>query len=77
MAAIAYVILQRVIIRSQGEGSLLQQAVRGDWKGKLSPVLYVIGIAVAPSAPWLAGLLYAAVAVIWLVPDKRIERVMH
>lgn len=77
MAAMAYVILQRVIIRSQGEGSLLKQAVRGDWKGKVSPVLYIIGIVVATSAPLAAGLLYAVVAVIWLVPDRRIERVLH
>ena len=77
MAAIAYVILQRVIIQSQGEGSLLKKAVQGDWKGKVSPVLYVIGIAAASWAPWLAGLLYAAVAVIWLVPDRRIERALH
>ena len=77
MAAIAYGILQRVIIHSQGAGSLLKQAVRGDWKGNTSPVIYVIGIAVASSAPWLAGLLYSVVAVIWLVPDRRIERALH
>lgn len=51
--------------------------MKGDWKGKVSPALYLFGIAVAPSAPWLAGLLYALVAVIWLVPDKRIERALH
>jgi uncharacterized membrane protein len=77
MAAIAYWILQRVIIWSQGAGSLLKQAVRGDWKGNLSPVIYVIGIAVATTLPWAAGVLYALVAIIWLVPDKRIERVLH
>ena len=77
MAAIAYWTLQRVIIQSQGEGSLLKQALRDDWKGNLSPAIYVVGIAAATTLPWVAGALYALVAVIWLVPDKRIERVLH
>lgn len=77
MAAMAYWILQRVIIRSQGPGSLLLKAVGGDWKGNVSPVLYVIGILTAPFSPALAGTIYAVVAVIWLVPDKRIERVLR
>ncbi|MEP7116812.1 MAG: hypothetical protein ABI880_04490, partial [Acidobacteriota bacterium] len=76
MAALAYWILVHVIVRSQGEHSLLKKAVRGDWKGNVSPLIYVLGIAVAPAAPWLAGVLYATVAVIWLVPDRRIERVL-
>lgn len=77
MAAMAYWILQRVIIRSQGPGSLLLKAVGGDWKGNVSPVLYMIGIVVALFAPSLAGAIYAVVAVIWLVPDRRIERVLR
>ena len=77
MAAMAYWNLQRLIIRSQGPNSLLRQAVGGDWKGTVSPLLYVIGIVAALFAPYLAGAIYALVAAIWLVPDKRIERVLR
>ena len=77
MSALAYWILQRVIIRAQGPTSLLQRAVGGDWKGNLSPVLYVAAIAVSFVSPGAAWAVYALVAVIWLVPDKRIERVLH
>ena len=77
MAAIAYWILQRAIIRSQGSSSLLGKAVGSDWKGKLSPVLYVTGMVAALVAPYIAGAIYALVAVIWLVPDRRIERALH
>jgi uncharacterized membrane protein len=76
MAAIAYVILQSLIIASQGADSLLKRAVGGDWKGKLSPVLYLLGIALAFASPWLAFAIYAAVAVIWFIPDRRIERAL-
>jgi uncharacterized membrane protein len=77
MAAMAYWNLQRLIIRSQGPNSLLRQAVGGDWKGTVSPLLYAIGIVAALFAPYLAGAIYALVAAIWLVPDKRIERVLR
>jgi uncharacterized membrane protein len=77
MAAMAYWILQRLIIRSQGANSLLRKAVGRDWKGKLSPVVYVVGILTALVAPYFAGAIYALVAVIWLVPDRRIERVLR
>ena len=77
MAAMAYWNLQRLIIRSQGPNSLLRQAVGGDWKGTVSPLLYAIGIVAALFAPYLAGAIYAVVAAIWLVPDKRIERVLR
>ena len=77
MAAMAYWNLQRLIIRSQGPNSLLRQAVGGDWKGTVSPLLYAIGIVAALFAPYLAGTIYALVAAIWLVPDKRIERVLR
>ena len=73
-AALAYFLLQSVIIRSQGPGSRLARAVGGDWKGKLSPVLYAAAIALAFVHQALADLLYVAVALIWLVPDRRIER---
>ena len=77
MAAIAYWILQRKLIGLQGDDSVLRRAIGGDWKGKLSPVLYAVGIAASFRAPWFALLLYATVAVIWLVPDRRIEGAVH
>jgi uncharacterized membrane protein len=76
MAAVAYFILQQCIIASQGPDSLLKRAVRADWKGKLSPVLYLIGIASAFWSHWLAQGLYLLVALLWLVPDRRMERVL-
>jgi uncharacterized membrane protein len=74
MAAVAYFILQRRIILCEGKDSTLARAVGRDLKGKLSPVLYVIGIMATPFAAWLSLALYVAVALIWLVPDRRIER---
>lgn len=74
MASIAYWILQQQIIASQGEHSLLQQAIGRDWKGKLSPVLYSTGILSAFLSQWLAVAVYIGVALLWLVPDRRIER---
>ena len=76
MAAIAYFVLQQLIISSQGPQSLLKKAVRSDWKGKLSPVLYAISIALAFYLEWLALAIYVLVALIWLVPDRRIERAL-
>jgi uncharacterized membrane protein len=76
MAALAYFILQRVIIRIQGEHSLLAKAVGGDIKGKLSLLLYIFGIIASVFALWLAQIIYVAVALMWLVPDRRIEKVM-
>jgi uncharacterized membrane protein len=76
MAALAYGVLQRVVIGSQGPDSLLKKAVRGDWKGKASPVLYSIGVIAAFRAPWMAQALYVLVALLWLVPDRRIERLL-
>lgn len=76
MAAIAYWILQQRIIAAQGEGSLLKQAVGNDWKGKASPVLYALAIGLAFVSQWLAIAIYVVVALIWLVPDRRIERVV-
>jgi TMEM175 potassium channel family protein len=74
MAAIAYLILQQLIIASQGPTSLLKKAVGSDWKGKLSPIFYVIAILSAFWSQWIAQSLYVLVALIWLVPDRRIER---
>ncbi len=76
MAAIAWWILQHRIIATQGKHSLLRRAIGGDWKGNLSPVLYLIAIAVANSARWISLGLYALVALVWLIPDRRIERIL-
>ena len=76
MAAIAYYILQQIIIASQGPGSILKRAVGGDWKGKLSPVLYLLAIPLAFWSPWISLALYILVALIWLVPDPRIEKAL-
>jgi uncharacterized membrane protein len=73
MAAVAYWVLQQTIIASQGPDSILKRAVGGDWKGKLSPALYVAGIAASFWLPWLAQIVYVLVACLWLIPDKRIE----
>ncbi len=76
MAAIAYWILQQLIIASQGPGSLLRKAVGADWKGKVSPLIYIIAI---PAAYWSQRLsqgLYVLVALVWLVPDRRIENAL-
>jgi len=72
-AAIAYWILQQAIIASQGPGSALKAAIGRDWKGKLSPVLYACGIVSTLLWPWVAQVVYVAVALMWLVPDRRIE----
>ncbi len=69
--------LQGAIIRTHGETSLLAQAIGRDLKGKLSPVLYVVAIGCTFVEPWIAGALYAFVAFMWLIPDKRIEGVMR
>ncbi len=74
MASIAYFILQQTIIKSQGEKSILKAAVGTDWKGKLSPVLYVTAIVVSFFQPWVAEAIYVGVALMWLVPDRRIAR---
>ncbi len=74
MAAIAYYLLQRAIIAHQGPESLLAAAIAGDLKGKLSPVLYLIAIALAFVNPWIASGLYVFVALMWFIPDRRIER---
>src|SRR6185312_8169555 len=74
MAAVAYWLLQQCIISVQGRESLLHRAIGGDWKGKLSPALYLVAIPLAFVSHWIAQSIYAVVALIWLVPDRRIER---
>jgi uncharacterized membrane protein len=76
-AAIAYWILQQAIIAVQGPGSPLKAAIGSDWKGKLSPVMYMLGIISTFLWPWVAQALYVAVALLWLVPDRRIEKSLH
>jgi uncharacterized membrane protein len=73
-AAIAYWILQQAIIAAQGSEARLKVALGSDWKGKLSPVVYVVGIVSTFFVPWVAEVLYVVAALVWLVPDRRIER---
>jgi uncharacterized membrane protein len=77
MAAIAYVILQQTIIAAEGPNSVLKTAIGGDWKGKLSPIVYLLGIASSFWVQWLAAALYVLIALIWLVPDRRIEHALE
>jgi len=77
MAAIAYFILQNQIIRTQGEHSLLARAVGNDIKGKMSPILYSLAIGSNFISQWISGGLYVLVALIWLIPDKRIEIILR
>ena len=76
MAAIAWWILQQRIIATQGEESLLHHAIGTDWKGKLSPALYLTAIVLAAYVHWVSLGIYALVACLWLIPDRRIERVL-
>jgi uncharacterized membrane protein len=76
MAAIAYWILQKTIILSQGENSVLGHAVGQDLKGKASPLLYLLAIPAAFYSPWISNLIYVLVALMWLIPDRRIEHAL-
>lgn len=71
--AFAWYVMQTTIIRSQGPDSHLRHAIGRDWKGRLSPVLYAAGIGLAFVQPVLAALIYAAVACLWLIPDRRVH----
>jgi uncharacterized membrane protein len=74
MAAAAYYILERAIISNEGRDSLVAKAVGGEWKAKVSLVLYLAAIPLAFVTPWISGGLYVFVALLWLIPDPRIER---
>lgn len=74
MAALAYIVLQHIIIMQQGEDSRLAETIGRDGKGKLSLILYFSAVPVAFISPWISIGFYAAVALLWLVPDKRIEK---
>jgi uncharacterized membrane protein len=76
MAAIAYFILQRTIIAQQGPDSILAKAIGTDWKGKISPLCYLLAIPLAFVNPVISTVLYVFVALLWLIPDRRIERVL-
>jgi uncharacterized membrane protein len=76
MSAIAFWLLQNIIISSQGKNSVLEKAVGKDYKGKGSQILYLIAIIISFFNEWIAGSIYIIVAMIWLIPDKRIENAM-
>jgi uncharacterized membrane protein len=77
MAAIAYYILQRQIIRNHGLDSILAKAIGNDIKGKASPILYSLAIGLSWVSPWIAGMIYILITFIWLIPDKRIEIIFN
>ena len=77
MAAIAYYILQKTIIAKNGKDSLLSIALGNDLKGKISPVLYILAIIFSFLLPVISEIIYILVALIWLIPDKRIERLVE
>jgi uncharacterized membrane protein len=77
MPAIAYNLLQRTIVHQQGEHSVLASALGRDVKGKISPLLYAAAVALAFVDAWLSIAIYALVAVMWLIPDRRIEKVLR
>ncbi|HEX8674073.1 MAG TPA: TMEM175 family protein [Longimicrobium sp.] len=76
MAAVAYTILQRTIVATQPAESILRTALGHDTKGALSLLIYIAAIPVALMRPWIAGVMYTVVALIWLAPDRRIERAL-
>jgi uncharacterized membrane protein len=73
-AAIAYLILQTTLLRAEGETSVLRTAIGSDVKGKISPLLYCLGIGLSFADRWVALAVYVGVALMWLVPDRRVER---
>ncbi|WP_157208720.1 TMEM175 family protein [Mariniflexile maritimum] len=75
-AAIAYFILQNLIIKSHGKASVLARALGKDLKGKASPLLYLIGIVGAFFSVWVSGIMFVLVAIMWLIPDSRIEKAL-
>jgi uncharacterized membrane protein len=74
MAAISYYLLQQAIIRTQGQDSILKEAIGRDWKGKLSPVLYMVAVIATLHSSWIAQAVLVIAALIWLIPDRRIEK---
>ncbi len=76
MAGVAYWVLQQLIIAAQGTHSLLRAAIGNDWKGRASPFLYFLAIACSFWSPVTSQAIYALVALLWLIPDRRIERTL-
>jgi len=74
MAACAFWILQQAIVAEQGPESKLKEALGSDWKGKLSPLIYLVAIASTFVVPWAAQIAYVSGALLWMIPDRRIER---
>jgi uncharacterized membrane protein len=77
MNGVAYFILQGFILKQQGQNSILKKAIGKDFKGKSSPILYTTAILFANFYPIVSGAIYILVALIWLVPDQRIERIIN
>jgi len=77
MCAIAYYILQTIILKIHGKDSLLAKAIGRDFKEKISPILYVVAIICSFINPWISMAIYYIVALMWLIPDKRIERIVN
>lgn len=76
LAAVAYYILVRALLAHHGSDSALSKAIGADFKGRISLVIYLVGIGLALVQPWLSVATYSVVALIWLVPDRRIERTL-
>jgi uncharacterized membrane protein len=76
MAGISYLILQKSIIASDGENSALQKAIGNDWKGKITSGLIVLAVIFSFFQPYLSLIIYILITIIWMVPDKRIEKVL-
>ncbi|MBK8611688.1 MAG: DUF1211 domain-containing protein [Chitinophagaceae bacterium] len=77
MAGLAYFILAKSLVRAHGKESLIAQALGKDWKGMLSVILYIVGIGLTFINPWIGFSIYILVAVMWFIPDKRIEKKMY
>lgn len=77
MAAIAYNVLQKLIINTEQGSSMLKQAIGNDTKGKISMLAYMIAAGLAIIQPWIAQALYVILALLWLIPDRRIERMLY
>jgi uncharacterized membrane protein len=77
MCAVAYNILQNKIIKLEGNDSILNKAVENDLKGKISTLAYVLAIPLAFVSPWISGLIYIAIALLWIIPDSRIEKQLN
>ncbi len=76
-AGVAYFVLQNLIIKEEGENSQLKKAIGNDFKGKISPIIYIVAVVLAFINQWIADVLYILVALMWLIPDRRIESKIH